>query len=199
MLELLLTLLCYLIGSMPTGLLVGRAAGLGDIRTVGSGNTGATNMVRAGGKKLGLITLLLDAFKGIIAVYIAYDVPTSYPALYYGLVATLGHCFPIWLKGKGGKGVATALGVLGTYYVLFPPSWPPILLLTALWIGSFALTRMVSFASLLTFAAAPALCWYFQNTWMLPLLLTLLIFMRHTQNMKRLYYGTEYRFGTTPR
>ncbi len=196
-----LTALAYLIGSVPCGLLVGRVAGLGDIRRVGSGNIGATNMVRAGGRKLGALTLLLDALKGIVVISgIAHVMPHAGASLlyYYGLVATVAHCFPVWLRFRGGKGVATTLGVIGAVHlVLFPHTWEWLLLFAGLWIGTYKLTRFVSLASLVTFAVLPVFTLEVYGIWVSPLLLTVLIFIRHKQNIRRLREGTEHGFNKT--
>ena len=192
------SMLAYFIGSIPCGLLVGRIAGLGDIRQVGSGNIGATNMVRAGGKKLGALTLLLDALKGIAVISIAaHFLPHPDPSglYFYGLIATLGHCFPVWLKFRGGKGVATTLGVIGAVHMaLFPQTWEWLLLFAALWIGTYKLSHFVSLASLVTFAALPFFTAYVYGTWVSPLLLAVLIFFRHKGNIERLLNGTEHGF-----
>jgi glycerol-3-phosphate acyltransferase PlsY len=198
-------LLAYLIGSIPCGLIVGKLAGIGDIRAVGSGNIGATNMVRAGGKKLGLLTLLLDALKGILVVSLAAcymdnsgNMGISSPSLLYlyGLIATIGHCFPIWLRFNGGKGVATTLGIIGAVQLATSPAeWYWLLLFAALWLGTYKMTRMVSLASLLTFATLPPFTYFIYGIWLSPLLLTVLIFIRHKANIRRLMNGTEHGFS----
>ena len=143
----LLLTLCtaYLIGAIPFGWLIGKCAGLGDIRTQGSGNIGATNMVRAGGKWLGLLTLILDACKGIAAIALLTSLtspptytPDRYDAYLWGIAAVVGHCFPFWLSFKGGKGVATAFGVLTYLHLAYVPhGWWLVILLTATWIAVF--------------------------------------------------------------
>src|SRR5690242_576740 len=131
----------YLLGSIPFGLLLTRAAGLGDIRTIGSGNIGATNVLRTGNKGLAAATLLLDGLKGTAAVLIAGWFRGDL-ALYAGLAAFLGHIYPIWLNFKGGKGVATYLGILAGLY------WPAALVFAAIWLGVAFLTRFSSLAAL---------------------------------------------------
>jgi acyl phosphate:glycerol-3-phosphate acyltransferase len=206
----LLICLAYLIGSIPCGLLLGKAAGLGDIRTTGSGNIGATNMVRAGGKKLGVLTLLLDALKGIIVVSLTYHylphilsgaeglhVKADSPSVLYffGLIAVIGHCFPLWLRFKGGKGVATTLGVIGAVHIaISPATWWWLLPFAVLWIGTYKTTRYVSLASLVTFAFMPFFTALIYGIWLSPLLLTVLIFIRHKGNIQRLLNGTEHGF-----
>src|SRR5882724_8377437 len=132
----------YLLGSIPFGLLVTRAAGLGDVRKIGSGNIGATNVLRTGNKGLAALTLVLDALKGAVAVLIAGWFEPGL-ALYAGLAAFLGHLFPVWLNFKGGKGVATYLGVLAGLY------WPAALAFGAVWLGVAFLTRFSSLAALI--------------------------------------------------
>jgi glycerol-3-phosphate acyltransferase PlsY len=199
--HLLLLVITYLIGSIPCGLLLGKAAGLGDIRTMGSGNIGATNMVRAGGKKLGALTLLCDALKGIVVVTLAAQClpnPDAATLYFYGLVATCAHCFPVWLQFKGGKGVATTLGIIGAVHIaIFPESWWWLLLFAGLWIGIYKATRYVSLASLVTFTVMPIFTYALYGIWLYPLLLTILIFIRHKANIERLLSGTEHGFGKT--
>ncbi len=188
--------LAYLIGSIPVGLLLGKLVGIGDIRNVGSGNIGATNMVRAGGKWLGLAVLLLDALKGVIPLLLTPV--THYEGLYIvGIAAVCGHCFPIWLRFHGGKGVATTLGVIAAAHLLLNPGeWWWLLIVAAIWIGTFLLTRIVSLASLFTFLTFPVLTYIFYDIWITPLLLTALIIMRHKGNIQRLIAGTEHAFST---
>ena len=131
----------YLLGSIPFGLLVTRAAGLGDVRKIGSGNIGATNVLRTGNKGLAALTLLLDALKGTVAVLAAGYFGADH-AVYAGFAAFLGHIFPAWLNFRGGKGVATYLGVLAGLY------WPAALAFAAVWLGVAYLTRYSSLAAL---------------------------------------------------
>lgn len=180
----------YLLGSIPFGLLFTRLAGLGDIRRLGSGNIGATNVLRTGRRGLALATLLADAGKGALAVLLA---GTIAPAL--GLVAALGaflgHLFPLWLGFRGGKGVATFLGV---ELALF---WPVGLLACAAWLIGAALTRISSAGALIAAAATPLIAWAFGRAdlaW-LSLLLAALIWLRHAENIRRILRGEEPRIG----
>lgn len=194
-----LFILCaYVIGTIPSGLIVGKLAGLGDIRRVGSGNIGATNMVRAGNKKLGAITLLLDATKAITVIMLCHynQFFTSITGLYLiGLVTILGHCFPVWLQFKGGKGVATGLGLIGTVHCLIDPlHWWLIAIFAVSWIGVYKLTRIVSVASLVTFSILPVFTYLWYGVWLAPLAVTMLIVLRHHANIERLLKGEEYGF-----
>ena len=148
---LLSALLGYLLGTIPFGLLLTRAAGLGDIRTIGSGNIGATNVLRTGNKPLAAATLLLDGIKGATAVLLGLHLAGADGAFAGGLAAVLGHLFPVWLKFKGGKGVATGFGVL------FAAAWPAGLAAGAVWLAVARLSRMSSAGALSAFAAAPLL------------------------------------------
>jgi len=184
-------LLGYLLGSIPFGLLLTRAAGLGDIRTIGSGNIGATNVLRTGNKGLAAATLLLDAGKGAASVLIARAVAGHDAALWAGLGAVLGHLFPVWLRFKGGKGVATAYGVL------LATAWPVGLAAGAAWLIVAALARWSSLAALVSFALAPFLAWALADldVAMLAAAIAVLIFLRHHANIRRLAAGTEPRIG----
>jgi glycerol-3-phosphate acyltransferase PlsY len=181
----------YLLGSIPFGLLLTRAAGLGDIRNVGSGNIGATNVLRTGRRGLAAATLLLDALKGAAAVLIAGAVTGRDAALWGGLGAVLGHLFPVWLGFKGGKGVATAFGVL------FATAWPVGLLSGAVWLAIAGLLRRSSLASLASMAAAPFLAWGLSDLGLVKLALAIavLVYIRHYANIRRLLAGTEPRIG----
>jgi acyl phosphate:glycerol-3-phosphate acyltransferase len=183
-------LLSYLLGSIPFGLLLTRLAGLGDIRAIGSGNIGATNVLRTGHKGLAAATLVLDALKGTVAVLIGWRFGLS-GALVAGLSAFLGHCFPIWLRFKGGKGVATFLGVvLGLH-------WPTMILAALIWIATAALSRYSSLSALIASAATPVLLLLFGRPEIAALtaLLALLLWIRHRANLKRLLAGEEARIG----
>lgn len=188
-------LLGYLFGSMPFGLVLTHAAGLGDIRSIGSGNIGATNVLRTGNKKLAAATLLLDGVKGAVAVMMAHAVlvgSAGYEAgLWAGLGAVLGHLFPIWLKFKGGKGVATGLGVL------IAVAWPVGLLACATWALVAAAIRISALASLLAFAAAPIFAFLLSDSPVVYLSLTIavLVWVRHHANIQRILSGTEPRIG----
>ena len=192
LLAVLVCLLGYLLGSIPFGLLLTRMAGLGDIRGIGSGNIGATNVLRTGRKALAAATLILDALKGAAAILIARSVLWDHDtALFAGLAAVLGHLFPVWLNFKGGKGVATALGVL------IAASWPVGLAACATWLAVAAVARMSSLASLASLAAAPLVALILEEFSLVKLAFTIavLVFVRHQANIRRLFAGTEPRIG----
>ena len=177
----------YLIGAIPFGLILTRLAGAGDVRQIGSGNIGATNVLRTGRKGLALATLALDILKGALPVWLAYRYLGPDMAVVAGLGAVLGHCFPVWLKLKGGKGVATAAGVV---LALTP-------LVAVIAIGVFVLvvlaTRYVSLGSILgTITAAPG-AWLLGHVQAaeLYLLLALIIVLKHAGNIRRLLQGSE--------
>jgi glycerol-3-phosphate acyltransferase PlsY len=181
-----LLLLGYLLGSVPFGLILTRLAGLGDIRSIGSGNIGATNVLRTGRKTLAAATLVLDGLKGTAAVLIGWRWGL-FGALAGGLGAYLGHCFPMWLRFKGGKGVATFLGViLGLH-------WPTMVITTLVWIGTALVSRYSSLSALIASVAAPFVLLFFNRAEgaALTALLTALIWFRHRENLKRLCSGTE--------
>jgi acyl phosphate:glycerol-3-phosphate acyltransferase len=188
----LVCLLGYLFGSIPFGLLLTKTAGLGDIRGIGSGNIGATNVLRTGNKGLAAATLLLDGLKGAAAVLIArtlvYDQDV---ALLAGLAAVLGHLFPVWLGFKGGKGVATGLGVL------IAAAWPIGVAACAVWLLVAATARLSSLASLAAFTSAPCVALILEefNVVKLAFTITVLVFVRHQTNIRRLLAGTEPRLG----
>jgi glycerol-3-phosphate acyltransferase PlsY len=211
----------YLIGSVPFGLLLTKAAGLGDIRQVGSGNIGATNVLRTGRKGLAAATLILDGLKGAVAVLLAryflgdQDVVVGTAAtlildglkgavavllarqflgdqdVVVGTAAVLGHLFPVWLGFRGGKGVATGLGVL------LAAAWPVGLACCAVWLVAAKLLKMSSAAALTAFAAAPlfALVLSSADHALMALLIAVLVFWRHEANIRRLLAGTEPRIG----
>jgi glycerol-3-phosphate acyltransferase PlsY len=180
----------YLIGSVPFGLLLTRAAGLGDIRGIGSGNIGATNVLRTGRKGLAVATLLLDALKGVAAVLLARWFLGDQD-LVAGTAAVLGHTMPVWLGFKGGKGGATGLGVC------LAAMWPVGLACMAIWLISAKVTRISSAATLIGVASAPVLALLLSDTEhaLLALLVGILIFWRHEANIRRLIAGTEPRIG----
>ena len=183
-------LLGYLLGSIPFGLLLTRAAGLGDIRKVGSGNIGATNVLRAGGKGLAAATLLLDAAKGTAAVLLArYIGPDA--ALAAGAGAVLGHMFPVWLGFKGGKGGATVLGVF------LALSWPIVVVGAVLYVLVAAIFRYSSLATLTATAIAAASAWWLspRPVAMLAAVLVVFVWAKHHENIRRLLAGTESRIG----
>lgn len=185
-------LIGYLLGSIPFGLLLTRAAGLGDIRGIGSGNIGATNVLRTGNKKLAAATLLLDAAKGAAAVLIARAWLGETAALVAGLAAFLGHIFPVWLGFKGGKGVATYLGVL------IALAWPLALLFSALWLGVAKLGKISSLAAIVATIAVPIAAWSFADRTlaMTVTLMSIVVLIKHRANIERLMAGEEPRIGS---
>jgi glycerol-3-phosphate acyltransferase PlsY len=183
-------LLGYLLGSIPFGLLLTRAAGLGDIRKMGSGNIGATNVLRTGGKGLAAATLLLDALKGAAPVLIAAQLG-ELAAVGAAAGAVLGHMFPVWLSFKGGKGMATTLGVM------WGLSWPVGAIACAAWLAFAAIFRYSSLATLLAVVVAAIAAWFLVDP-RAAILLTLLVplvWARHHQNIDRLLKGTEPKIG----
>jgi glycerol-3-phosphate acyltransferase PlsY len=188
-------LIGYLLGSIPFGLIVTRLAGTGDIRNVGSGNIGATNVLRTGRKGLAVATLLGDMLKGTAAV-VMVNWFTGFAASEFGLVAgagaVLGHVYPIWLKFKGGKGVATYIGVL------IAVSWPIAAAFGVIWGAVAALTRYSSLAGLVASAATPVLLWFFagHKAAVMFLILTVLVWIKHRGNITRLIAGTEPKIGS---
>jgi acyl phosphate:glycerol-3-phosphate acyltransferase len=195
----------YLLGSIPFGLVLTKLAGLGDIRSIGSGNIGATNVLRTGRKGLALATLLLDGGKGAVAVLIA-GLWGPDMALMAGYGALLGHLFPVWLKFKGGKGVATTLGIL--LAIDFPVGAAACLT----WLLVAAVTRYSSLASLLSIAAAPLYALYLPLLWatgavsigntqvaVFAAILAVLVWIKHHSNIRRLLSGTETKIGRRER
>ncbi len=184
-------LLAYLLGSIPFGLVITQAMGLGDLRAIGSGNIGATNVLRTGNKGAALATLLLDAAKGGIAVLIARWAVGEDAAQLAALCSFLGHLFPIWLRFKGGKGVATFLGTL------IALAWPVGLAACATWAVVAALTRISSLSALA--AAATSTLWLFVfdkgEMIILVAVLTVLVYLRHWKNLERIKAGTEPKIG----
>jgi glycerol-3-phosphate acyltransferase PlsY len=180
----------YLLGSIPFGLLITRAAGAPDIRAIGSGNIGATNVLRTGRKGLAAATLFCDALKGTIAVIVAAHFGAN-AALIAGLGAFLGHLFPVWLKFKGGKGVATYIGVLTGLF------WPAALLFCGIWLVVAAAFRYSSLAALIASALTPLGLWFAEqpNIAAAFLLLTVLLWIKHRENIARLLKGTEGNIG----
>ncbi|MCA0030790.1 glycerol-3-phosphate 1-O-acyltransferase PlsY [Mesorhizobium sp. B263B2A] len=180
----------YLLGSIPFGLLLTRAAGLGDVRKIGSGNIGATNVLRTGNKGLAAATLLLDALKGTAAVLIAaHFAPET--AVWAGFGAFLGHLFPAWLGFKGGKGVATYLGVL------IGLAWQVALIFAVVWLVMAFLLRFSSLAAL-TAAVVVPIALYVLSTPQVALLfvvMSIIVFIKHRENISRLLVGTEGKIG----
>ncbi|MRG55589.1 glycerol-3-phosphate 1-O-acyltransferase PlsY [Phyllobacterium sp. SYP-B3895] len=181
----------YLLGSIPFGLILTRMAGLGDVRSIGSGNIGATNVLRTGNKKLAAATLLLDMLKGTAAVLIA-GIVSPEAAIAAGLGAFLGHIFPVWLKFKGGKGVATYLGVLLGLF------WQGALIFAAVWLGVAYTTRYSSLAALVAAAIVPIALYIIglHQIAVLFLILTVIVFIKHRANIQRLISGTEGKIGS---
>lgn len=181
----------YLLGSVPFGLVIARAFGLGDIRQIGSGNIGATNVLRTGNKLAAFLTLLLDAGKGGIAVLAARAFLGEDAAQLAGFMAFLGHCYPIFLGFRGGKGVATWLGTL------LALAWPLGLAACGTWLVAVAVSRISSLGGLVAAAVSPvlALLLGFQAMVVLTGALTLLIILRHRHNILRLAAGNEPRLG----
>lgn len=182
----------YLLGSIPFGLLLTRLAGKGDIRAIGSGNIGTTNVLRTGSKALAAFTLILDAGKGAVAVVVAGTYGDVTIAAVAGAAAILGHCFPVWLGFKGGKGVATALAVYGAF------DWRLGVLFILLWLGTAALFRFSSLAALvatLGCSLATILLGADIVVTIAVLAITGLIWVRHHQNIGRLLSGTESKIG----
>ncbi len=181
----------YLFGSVPFGLVLTRLAGLGDIRAIGSGSIGATNVLRTGNKTIAAATLLLDAAKGALAVGLFRYLGPPDAALWAGLGAVVGHLFPVWLGFKGGKGVATGLGVLLT------AAWPVGVAACATWLLVAAIARMSSLASLAALIVAPIAALVLADgkiAW-LALGIAILCVARHHENIRRLIAGTEPRIG----
>ena len=180
----------YLLGSIPFGLILAKLAGFGDLRQIGSGNIGATNVLRTGNKGLAALTLLLDLLKGTAAVWVGSHFG-PYAAMAAGLGAFLGHLFPVWLGFRGGKGVATYLGVLLGLY------WPAAAAFSAIWLIAAFATRYSSLAALVASAASVGML-VLTGQWRLAglfLLLTLILYIRHASNIGRLARGEEARIG----
>lgn len=173
-------LVAYLLGSMPFAVIIAKIAGIGDVTKFGSGNPGATNITRMGGKKLGAITLILDGLKGFIAGY--------FFGVWGGLAAIIGHCFPIWLKFKGGKGVATAIGA----YLAINPLFGGVTI--SIWLIMFALFRISSLSALTALNLVPYFALFYlhdKTLGFVSLALGVFIAWRHKSNIKKLIEGTE--------
>lgn len=180
----------YLMGSIPYGLLLTRLAGMGDIRSIGSGNIGATNVLRTGNKKLAAATLLLDGLKGFFAVFLV-GLVAHHGMLVAGLTAVLGHLFPVWLGFKGGKGVATGFGV---FYAI---AWPLGVICCLVWLAAAYTLRYSSLSALIACAVAPVAALFLAGA--LPaeavLVIAALIYWKHRPNIQRLVRGEEPRIG----
>ncbi|MDE4140263.1 MULTISPECIES: glycerol-3-phosphate 1-O-acyltransferase PlsY [Rhodobacterales] len=188
---LLWALVGYGLGSIPFGLVLTRLMGLGNLRDIGSGNIGTTNVLRTGSKLAALLTLLLDGGKGAVAVILARMLAGEDAAQLAGLAAFLGHCFPVWLGFKGGKGVATFLGLM------LALAWPVGVAACLTWLAGAAITRMSSASALLSALAAPvwALLLGVPQIVTLTIALTVIVFWRHSENIARLRAGTEPKIG----
>jgi acyl phosphate:glycerol-3-phosphate acyltransferase len=181
----------YLLGSIPFGLILTRLAGTVDLRSIGSGNIGATNVLRTGHKGLAAATLICDMLKGTVAVIIAGNYGGPDAAMLAALGAFLGHLFPVWLKFKGGKGVAVYIGVLIGLF------WPAALVFCVLWIATATVTRYSSLSALVASFVTPIFLWWFGHLALASLfaILTMLLFYMHRANVARLQAGTEGRIG----
>src|SRR3954470_4699547 len=181
----------YLLGSIPFGLLLTRFAGTEDLRSIGSGNIGATNVLRTGRKGLAAATLLCDMLKGTTAVLIAGTFGGAEAAMIAGLAAFLGHLFPVWLQFKGGKGVAVYIGVmLGLFF-------PAAIVFCLAWLACAFTSRYSSFSALAASAIAPIFLWWYASPQLavLATVMTLLLWYMHRENIKRLQAGTEGKIG----
>ncbi|MCC6206150.1 MAG: glycerol-3-phosphate 1-O-acyltransferase PlsY [Hyphomicrobiales bacterium] len=180
----------YLLGSIPFGLVITRAAGLGDVRGIGSGNIGATNVLRTGRKGLAGLTFLLDALKGSVAVWIALRWGLT-PAMAAGFAAFLGHLFPAWLGFKGGKGVSTYIGVL------LALAWPALIAFAIVWLAVASLTRYSSLAGMVATLVTPIFLYLYGASAVAALfaVMTILVFWKHRANIERLLAGTESKIG----
>jgi glycerol-3-phosphate acyltransferase PlsY len=181
----------YLLGSIPFGLILTKLAGTQDLRSIGSGSIGATNVLRTGNKGLAVATLLGDALKGTIAVVIMGYYAGPNAAMLAALGAFLGHLFPVWLKFKGGKGVATYIGVLIGLF------WPAAIVVCVMWLAIAFATRYSSLSALVAAFVTPLFLWWFGQPVLASLcvVMTLLMFYAHRENIKRLQAGTESKIG----
>ena len=181
----------YLLGSIPFGLVLTKLAGTQDLRSIGSGNIGATNVLRTGRKGLAAATLLLDMLKGTAAVVIAGAFGGPNAAMLAALGAFLGHLFPVWLKFRGGKGVAVYIGVLIGLF------WPAAIVFLALWLATAVATRYSSLSALVASFVTPIFLWWFDHGALAALfaVLTVLLFYMHRENISRLRAGTEGKIG----
>ncbi len=182
----------YLLGAVPFGIVIAGLFGLGDLRKIGSGNIGATNVLRTGNKLAALLTLVLDSGKGAIAVGLTYWLTYDpFAGLAAGFWAVMGHNFPVWLKFKGGKGVSTTLGVL------LATAWPVGLAVIATWLVVAFVFRYSSLAALMGLAAAPVYAWFFATPQhaLLAALLAVVAWARHHENIRRLLNGSETKIG----
>ena len=181
----------YLLGSIPSGVLLARAMNLGNLREIGSGNIGATNVLRTGNKKAAALTLLGDAGKGVVAVLLARAFAAEDAVQIAGLLAFIGHCFPVWLGFKGGKGVATYIGIM------LALAWPVGLAVCGIWLLVALVSRYSSLAALVAAGWAPVVMAFtgYGTSFFLGIALCLLMYARHSANIKRLRAGTETKIG----
>ncbi len=181
----------YLLGSIPFGIVLTRILGLGNLREIGSGNIGATNVLRTGNKAAAAATLILDGAKGAVAVLLARTMVGPDAAQLAGLMAFIGHCFPVWLRFRGGKGVATFLGLI------LALAWPVGLACCATWLAAARLSRISSVGALAAAFSSPIWAGLLGATQIIALaiLLTAIVFYRHKENIARLRMGTEPRIG----
>ncbi|MCP4821920.1 MAG: glycerol-3-phosphate 1-O-acyltransferase PlsY [Shimia sp.] len=181
----------YLLGSIPFGMVLAKTMGLGNLRDIGSGNIGATNVLRTGSKKAAALTLILDGAKGAVAVLLARALAGEDAAQVAGLMAFIGHCYPIWLKFKGGKGVATFLGLM------LALAWPVGIACCLTWLVGAALFRISSLSALL--AAGMSTIWMViigqSEAFILGVALTIIVFWRHRDNIRRMRAGEEPKIG----
>ncbi|HEX7822372.1 MAG TPA: glycerol-3-phosphate 1-O-acyltransferase PlsY [Sphingobium sp.] len=184
-------LLGYLLGSIPFGLVLTRIAGAGDLRAIGSGSIGATNVLRTGRKGLAAATVILDGGKGAVAVLLGAALLPQGGAALGGVMAFIGHCYPVWLRFHGGKGVATMLAVTLTLY------WPAGLVFAAVWLGMLALIRISSVSGMSAAVAAPVAAYFLHGQAVLTALVAMaaLVLWRHRPNIARLRKGMEPRVG----
>jgi acyl phosphate:glycerol-3-phosphate acyltransferase len=184
-------ILGYILGSIPFGLILTKLAGTRDLRSIGSGNIGATNVLRTGRKGLAAATLICDALKGTVAVVISGYLGGPNAAMLAALGAFLGHLFPVWLKFKGGKGVAVYIGVLIGLF------WPAAVVFCVMWLATAFTSRYSSLSALVASFITPIFLWWFGHAALASLfaVLTMLLFYMHRENIKRLQAGTEGRIG----
>ena len=183
----LVILFAYLIGSIPFGIIISKIMGLGNLRNIGSGNIGATNVLRTGNKLAAILTLIFDLLKGAIAVIITYYIFNDTTAQIAALSSFLGHCFPIWLKFKGGKGVATFIGISLALY------WPAGILICLTWVLTAVLSRVSSRSALISSLSSILWVWILgvPSAVFVMTVLTILIWFRHIENIKRIIKNTE--------
>lgn len=191
---LIFILIGYLIGSFPSGLVYTRLAGMEDIRNLGSGNIGATNVLRTGNKKIALATLITDMLKGVAAILIAKSFLSDTQATFIGVAAFLGHIYPVWLKFKGGKGVATYIGVIAGLSIWAVTGF------ALIWLIMAGLFRYSSLAALTASLAVPIIFYLqpnSQNIALISLVMTFIVFFKHLENIQRLWKGVETKIGNT--